>query len=162
MNLSELENEIEKTLISLKLKYRKLKFKKTMGYKFVNEDFGVIICVFIPMDFTSMNELLKDNYNENWSIIHITTDDNIIEKRKEIIWEFGKNGYFRWLRFNFPNQFKHMLFYNNLANDIINYRLNCFSDKKKYNYLKKENELVKKIDFNRLLSNDPGFFDYIP
>lgn len=162
MKLNELEYEVESMLASFRVNYKKDKIQKALGVRYIIDDFGIIICAYLPIDYVTVNEMVKCSYAEGWRTIYFNIDDNFNDKRKELLWILGKSGYFRWIRNKFPKQFKDMLIDYNLSTDIINKRLELYDNKPKYKFFIEDNIEAKKLSINYILSIDPGFFDYIP
>lgn len=162
MTLGELESAAESMLNAFRLKYRKKRLGKVLGTQYVIEEFGILLCVFLPVDYLSINEMLKVAYEDGWRTVFFGIEDNVNDKRKELLWLLAQGGYFRWLRMTFSNQFRDILLNNNLSGEIINRRLEFYGDKPKYKFLKQTNEKAKTTSVSYILSVDPGFFDYIP
>lgn len=96
-----------------------------------------------------------------WHVVYVYEDFNANESRDKILWGLGKVGYFHYLKMNYRNTFQRVLSSENLANKMIDKRLEIYKDTPKYNYIRELNNLYKNETPTFILSIDPGFYDYI-
>lgn len=162
MDLTELEVHINTILNSFFLKFKKTNIIRGVSVQFIVEDFGIIVCGINRVDYAQVDDAINNQY-AGWRVVYITTNDNILEKKYEVLWALMRGGYMRWLRFSFPRQVKNILIgQDNLGNRIIDERLRIWNDKPKFKFLIEENKFVKQNGLLREYNIDPGFFDYMP
>lgn len=162
MNLSELEDRITQTLTSLKVGHRKFTAVRGISTHFVIEDFGLIVCCINRADYSQASDTLNDQFKD-YRFTFVTTNDDMMETKYRILWDLMRGGYMKWLRYTHPRQVKNVLNGpENLGQRIINERLRIWADKPKYKFLIEDNRAVLKAGIVRELTNDPGFFDFMP
>jgi hypothetical protein len=162
MDLKELEDYISIMLSQLRVTFKKLNLIRGISTQFVIEDFGLIICGINRIDYAQVNDTIIKNYPD-WRIVYVTTNDNIVEKKDEILWNLMRCGYMKWLRYTFPRQIKSIINgTENLGQKIIRERLRIWADKPKYKFLINDNKIALENGMLRELTNDPSFFDYMP
>jgi hypothetical protein len=162
MDLKELEDYISIMLSQLRVTFKKFNLIRGISIQFVVEDFGLIICGINRVDYAQVNDMLVKNY-PNWRMLYITTNDNIAEKKDEVLWELMRCGYFKWLRYTFPRQIKSIINGpESLGQKIIKERLRIWADKPKYKFLIDDNKVALINGTLRELTSDPSFFDYMP
>jgi len=161
--MDELEAQLGAILNALRVEYKKLNLIKNVSTQFVIENFGVIICGINRSDYKLIADTVEDIYKD-WRIIYITTQDNLLEKKEEIVWSLMRSGYLKWLRHNYTDaQFRKLMFDGNFANKIVNERLKRWGDAPKYKYFKALDEFAKgQGRISEYLSKEPGFFDFMP
>lgn len=159
--MKELDIQINASLTALQLKSSKLSLVKDVSIQFVIEEFGTIICGINRIDYSAVKKVVDEHY-EDYRIIYITTNDTLLEKKYEIIWELMTGGYMRWIRLEHPRLFRNLITLENFGNRIITERMNRFAGKAKYNYLIAQNEWAKKVAETYVLSVDAGFYDMMP
>ena len=161
MDIQELEIEINAALAALQLKQNKISIVKDVSVQFVIEDFGTIVCGINRVDYTEVKKII-DAHFDGYRIIYITTNDNMSEKRYEVVWELMTAGYMRWIRFEHPRLFNNLINIDNFGNKIISERLARFGSKAKHKYLIEQNEWARRNSGTYILSMDPGFYDMMP
>ena len=162
MDLNELEVYLASTLHAFKLKFKYTVLVKGSSFQFVVEDFGLILNGLNTTDYSRIHSSIQKNF-AGWRAVYISVTDNVLEKRYAILWELMRCGYMRWLRWNYPNQVKNILFgTENLAYKIIQERLRIWGVSPKYKFLVEDNKAALRGDLRRELEMDPGFFDYMP
>jgi hypothetical protein len=162
MQLIELEDHISIMLDHYKVTYKKINLVRGISTQFVISDFGVIVCCISRADYSQVKEVVTDQF-KHWRVAYVTTNDNMIEKRYEILWELIKSGYMKWLRYTYPRQVKSLINGpENLGNRIIEERLRIWGNKPKYRFFVEDNISVKNNGILRELSSDPSFFDFMP
>lgn len=161
MSLRRTSYDVGIVLGTLKVPYIVTNVIKNITIQYVIEDFGVVVSVITPGDYTLIREKVEELF-KNYRSIYISEKDNLNEKRYEIIWALMKSGYMKWLRLAYPSQFPNILDAGNLSNLIIDERLHRWGNKPKYRFWVQDNLEAKQIGFRRMLANDPSFFDYMP
>jgi len=163
MTIKELEAKLGAILSALRIEYKKVYLIKDISVQFILERFGMIVCGINRMDYKLIDIAVADQY-EGWEVIYTTTDDNMDEKREEILWSLMRCGYLTWLRHNHTSsQFKKLMFDGNLALKIINKRLEIWGDLPKYRYLVECDTFAKgQGRISEYLSKEPGYFDHMP
>jgi hypothetical protein len=162
MDLKELEDYISIMLSQLRVTSKKLNLIRGISTQFVIEDFGLIICGINRIDYAQVNDTIIKNFPD-WRIVYITTTDNVVEKKDEVLWNLMRCGYMKWLRYTFPRQVKSIINGpESLGQKIIKERLRIWANKPKYKFLVEDNKVALANGMLRELTTDPGFFDYMP
>jgi len=162
MILEELEIEVSIALNQFRVKYKQISLNRNTVTQFIVDDFGLVISCIDRLDYTQISDSVFNSY-ENWRYMYITTEDRMLEKRFEILWSLMRGGYMRWLRFNYPRQVRSILLgHDSLGKRIIEERLRLWNNKPKHIFLIEDNKAVLRNGILRELSDDPGFFDYMP
>lgn len=160
-NLESLSSDVAIMLDNYRVSYRHFGLKNLAEYYQI-EDFGLIVCVFNRIDYTQVSGKMTEHYS-GWRVNYITTDDNLVEKKYEVLWDLMRCGYMKWLRWNFPRQVRSILMGpDNLGSRIIEERLRIWDNKPKYKFLIEDNISVQRNGIIPELSKDPSFFDYMP
>jgi hypothetical protein len=160
MPFEEMEAEIAITLQSLKVPVKKTSVVPDVSVQFVSADFGTIVSVITRADYSYINKTIKEHYPD-YRYVYISTYDNLIEKRDEIIWTLMKSGYMTYIRQNFPRQFTRLIA-DGFGDKIIKERLRRWGDKPMYKFLIEEDIKAKEVPTTMVLSMEPAFFDYMP
>jgi len=161
MLLTEVEINVGIMLNSFRVQFKKV-ISKGLFTLLVVDDFGLVVCIVERSDYTYVSEKINKLYPD-WRYVFISTEDNLIEVKHELLWALMRSGYMRWLRHAFPRQVKNVLIgADNLGNLIIEKRLKTWRNKPKYKFMIDDNKSVLKNGLMRELSDNPGFFDYIP
>lgn len=160
ISFAEMEAEVAITLQSLRVPSKKVSVVSEASAQFVNEEFGTIISVIDRADYGFVNKTVKENYPD-YRYVYISTYDNLIEKRDEIVWALMAGGYMTYIRQNFPRQFQRLIA-DGFGNKIIRERLRRWADKPMYKFLIEENLRAKDVPTTMVLSMEPAFFDYMP
>jgi len=161
MSLRRTTYDVGVILGALKVPYTITSVIKNITTQYIMEDFGVVVSVITPGDYTLIRERVDDLF-KSYSPLYISEKDNLNEKRYEIIWTLMQSGYMKWLRLSYPAQFPNILDAGNLGNLIIDERLYRWDNKAKFKYLIQDNLEAKQVGFRRMLTHDPSFFDYMP
>jgi len=161
MQINEVIIETRIILTSLKLDYKEVKLQNSLPNAFVVEAFGVVLVGMLARDYTQIKSKLEEKF-PTYRYIFIDTESNIVEKKYEIIWELMRSGYMRYIRINYPNQFKILLMEHNYSRKIIQKRLKIWGNLKRYKYLVEENKAALEQPINYILTTEPDFFDYMP
>lgn len=157
---AEMEAEVGITLKSLRVPTKKASVVPDVSVQFISEDFGTIISVINRADYGYINKTLREQYPE-YRYVYISTYDNLIAKRDEIIWSLMEGGFMTYIRQNFPRQFQHLVT-EGFGVKIIKERLRRWADKPMYTFLISENEKAKVVPTTMVLATEPAFFDYMP
>jgi hypothetical protein len=114
------------------------------------------------VDYAQVSNAIGDQYKD-WRVIYLTTNDNMLNKKYEVLWALMRGGYMKWLRYTYPRQVKSVLNGpEELGRKIMEERLRIWNDKPKYKWLVEDTRLAFKNGILRELTNDPSFFDYMP
>lgn len=160
--IQELEENTAIMLSHFKVAIKKIALVRGSSVQFLVEDFGLIVCCIHRLDYGQISSAVHDKF-PGWRLVFISVNDNIIEKRYEVLWALMRCGYMKWLRLTFPRQTKNILLGpDNLGQRIINERLRIWNDKPKFKYLIEDNKVALANGSRRELADDPGFFDYMP
>jgi len=160
VKLIELEADIEIILRTLRVDFKKVYLVKDVSIQFVCEDFGVIVNAINRIDYSYINKVTIENF-PNYRYIYISTFDNLLEAKEEIIWTLMQSGYMKFIRTNFEPQFKNLVM-NNFGNKIIDERLKRWGDQPKFKFFIEENKDKRQLPVNMILATDPSFFDMMP
>lgn len=158
--LPELEAELEITLRSLRLPFRKAHLVRDVSAQLVVDDFGVVVSALLRSDYGFVNKAVREHFPD-YRYVYVSTFDSIIEKRDEIIWTLMRGGYMKFIRINFPRQFQQLIT-DNFGAKIIRERLRRWDNRPKFRFLIEENEKAKDIPITMILATEPAFFDYMP
>jgi hypothetical protein len=160
--VQNLQDDIGIMLNQLRVGYKILSLIKNTSVQFVIEDFGLIIVCIDRLDYAQTSNVVDEKF-EGWRTMYITTKDNLLSKKYEVIWNLMRCGYMKWLRYNFPRQVRNILLgADNLGARIIEERLRIWNDEPKYKFLIEDNRGAQRNGLQRELSTDPSFFDYMP
>lgn len=161
-DLRSLESDVSIILHNFMVKHRKINLIRDISVQFIIDDFGLIVCCMNRMDYMQANEMINTQFS-GWRTIFISTGDNLLEKKYEILWDLMRCGYMKWLRTTYPRQIKRVLNGpDNLGNRIINERLRIWANKPKFRYLIEDNKIAIRNGVLRELTNDSSFFDFMP
>lgn len=163
MNLSELENQVIIMLRHFHVNFKTMHISRGISTSLVVEDFGLVICCINRLDYTQVSNTVMDQFKD-FRVVYLTTNDEDMQENKyRVLWALMRGGYMKWLRYTFPRQIQNLLNgSDNLGHRIIKERLRIWGNKPKYKFLVEDNNSVLKNGILRELSNDPGFFDYMP
>lgn len=161
-NMQDLEENVSIMLNQFRVSVRRAALVKNTSVQLIIDDFGLIVCCINRMDYAQVNDAVNEQFN-GWRLVFISTNDNILEKKYEVLWALMRCGYMKWLRYNFPRQTKSVLLgHDNLGQKIIEERLRIWNDQPKFKYLIEDNMVALRNGVQRELTNDPSFYDYMP
>ena len=162
MDLAELEQQIGIVLTQFRVKHRVVNLVRGISSQLIVDDFGLIVCCINRVDYAQVSNAVYEQFKD-WRVVYVTTNDNILEKKYDILWSLMRCGYMKWLRYTYPRQTKSVLNgTDDLGRRIIDERLRIWGDKPKYKWLVDDNRLAFQNGILRELTNDPSFFDYMP
>ncbi len=161
MDMIELESGIEIMLRALHVPFKKVVLIKDVSVHFLIEDFGVMVCGINRLDYTEVNEKVDKEY-PGWRLVYITTNDDLVEMRFDVIWTLMQSGYMKWVRINYPREFKNLIIEGGFGNRIIDERLKRWGDLPKHRFFVQDNISARNSATNYVLSSEPSFFDYMP
>lgn len=159
--LESLGVDITVLLRTMRVTYRKLDLLKSMSTIFELNTFGILVVGLSVKDYGQVVTTLNNRYKEH-TVVYVTSEDSLVEKKEELFWELMRSGYMTYLRSNYPRQFKDMISLQNLDKRIINKRLEIWGDKDRYKWLVEENKAALNESTSFVLSMNPGFYDYMP
>jgi len=160
VKLIELESDIEITLRSLRIDFKKVYLVKDVSVQFVCGDFGVVVNAINRTDYAYINKITVENF-PNYRYIYISTFDDLLKAKEEIIWTLMQSGYMKYIRVNFERQFKGLMM-DNFGNKIIDERLKRWGDQPKFKFFVEENKEARQLPVNMVLATEPAFFDMMP
>jgi len=111
-------------------------------------------------DYAFVNKAINEHYPD-YRYVYVSTYDDLIKKREEIVWSLMQGGYMTYIRQNFPRQFNSLMV-DGFGNKIIKERLARWNNKALYKFLIEENERALNVPVTMILSQEPAFFDYMP
>jgi hypothetical protein len=162
VSMQALEDNVAIMLNQFRVTYRKTALSKGLSVQFIVEDFGLIVCCINRLDYVQVNNAVNEQF-DGWRLVFISTNDDMSEKKYEVLWSLMRSGYMKWLRYQLPRQVKSILLGpDNLGNRIIEERLRIWNDKPKFKYLIDDSKVALRNGVLRELTNDPSFFDYMP
>lgn len=161
MTIERLNVDIAMILKSFKVAYKPLDLFKTIATVYEVPDFGLILCGINPLEYGQVATTLSSRY-EGYRIIYVTTEDTILEKKQEVLWELMRSGYITYLRSAYPRQFNELVRFENLDRRIVDKRLELWGTQAKYKWLVEENMAAKNESSTYILSINPAFYDYMP
>jgi len=160
VELIELESDIEIVLRSLRVDFKKVYLVKDVSVQFVCEDFGVVVNAINRVDYFYINKVTLENF-PNYRYIYISTFDDLLKAKEDIIWTLMQSGYMKFIRINFVRQFTELVM-NNFGNKIIDERLKRWGDQPKFKFFIEENKEARQLPVTMVLATDPAFFDMMP
>jgi len=161
LKIELLESEIDIMIHALKLKPTKYQMGQKVSVQFAIDDFGVVVCGIERSDYKSIADVVENKF-DGWRIVYITTEDSMIEKKEDLIWELMRSGYMKWIRMKYPRDFNNLITMSDFGNKIIQHRLKIWADRPKYRYMVEENKGALGFPSSFILSSDQSFFDYMP
>lgn len=161
MNMEELEIELDLMVHALKLNNKKTTLGRNVAVQYVVDDFGVVLCGIDRPDYKFVSETLSNRF-EGYRFIYITTNDNMFEKKDEVVWDLMRSGYMKWIRTTYPREFKNLIVMGDYGSKIIRERLRLWADQPKYGFFIQDNLGAKQVPTNYILAHDSSFFDYMP
>lgn len=160
ISIEELEAEIIITLKTLRVPFKKVTVVKNISSQYISEDFGVLISIMDSVDYTFVKNAVATAYPD-YRYVFVSTQDNLVEAKDEVVWTLMQSGFMRYVRTNYPRQFNNLI-QEGFGDKIINERLKRWGDQPKYKFLREENKKAKGLPTSMIISNDPAFFDYMP
>jgi len=157
---AEMEAEVAITLQSLRVPTKKVSVVPEASIQFISEGFGTIVSVINRADYSFVNRSVKEHYPD-YRYVYVSTYDNLIEKRDEIIWALMQGGFMTYIRENFPRQFQRLVT-DGFGNKIIKERLSRWNNKPMFKFLIEENTKAINAPVTMVLATEPAFFDYMP
>jgi hypothetical protein len=157
---AEMEAEIGITLQSLRVPTKKHSVVPEVSVQFRSDEFGTIISVIERADYSYVHKTLQEQYT-NYRYVYVSTYDNLIEKRDEIIWALMQGGFMIYIRQNYPRQFQRLIA-DNFGAKIIRERLRRWDEEPKFKFLIEENLRALDLPTTMVLATEPGFYDYMP
>ena len=161
MSLRRTVTDVGTMLGALRVPYDVTSVYKNTTVQYVIKPFGVVVSIMSPADYGVISSKVEEHFKD-YRLVYVATNDDISEKRYEIIWELMRSGYMRWLRRTYSVQFPNILEADGLGDRIIDERLKVWNYQPKYIYLINDNLEAQQIGFRRVLTDDPAFFDYMP
>jgi hypothetical protein len=157
---AEMEAEIGITLQSLRVPTKKHSVVPEVSVQFRSDEFGTIISVIERADYSYVHKTLQEQYT-NYRYVYVSTYDNLIEKRDEIIWALMQGGFMIYIRQNYPRQFQRLIA-DNFGAKIIRERLRRWDEEPKFKFLIEESLRALDLPTTMVLATEPGFYDYMP
>lgn len=161
MSLRRTTIDVAAILGALRVPYDVASVYKNITVQYIIKSFGVVISVINSSDYGAISGKVNETFS-GYRHIYISANDNISDKRYEIIWELMRSGYMRWIRQVYGAQFPNILETDNLGGRIIEERLRVWNNQPKHLFLINDNLLAQQVGFRRILAEDPAFFDYMP
>lgn len=159
--IEELEERIAAMLYAFRVEHTIDRLIKSISVQCLVPLFGTVICGLNRADYKLVDDSVKQSYPD-WRVVYVTSFDNILEKKDEVLWALMCGGYMKWIRMNYPVAFTQLVIMQGFGNKIIDQRLKIWDDKSKHRFLIEDNEDAKKHPATYVLATDPGFFDYMP
>jgi len=156
----EMEAEVAITLQSLRVPTKKVSLVPEVSTQFISVDFGVIVSVINRADYAYVHKTVKEHHPD-YRYVYVSTYDDLIAKRDEIIWALMEGGFMTYIRQNFPRQFQQLVT-DGFGNKIIRERLRRWADKPMFRFFIEENVKARDIPVTMVLATEPAFFDYMP
>ena len=161
MSLRRVGYDVGVMLGALRVPYNTTSVIKHITSQFIVEQFGLVISVINNGDYSFINDKVTQIF-KGYRTVYVTPSDDINEKRYEVLWALMQSGYMRWLRSIYPAQYPNILEADNLANRIIDQRLERWGDMPKNRFHVEYNLQAREMGMRRTLTQDPSFFDYMP
>lgn len=161
MSIKETSYDVEVLLKALKIPFSTTNVMRHITTQFIIDDLGIVLSVLNPSDYSTINERVNFLFKE-WKLMYIASTTDVVDRRYNIIFDFMRSGYMKWLRRAYRNQYVQIIETDNLGRRIIEERLRLWDNKPKYRLFIQENIEALKTSFRRIVSEEPGFFDYMP
>jgi len=128
MTIEDLENEIEIMLHAFRVNAKVVRLIKTISVQFVVEQFGTIVCGVNRPDYKLVADQIEQDYPD-YRVVYIVSEDNMLEKKDEVLWALMRGGYMKWIRVTYPRTFNESIIRGNFGNKIITQRLKIWNNK---------------------------------
>jgi hypothetical protein len=161
ISMQELETDVGIILRTLKVSFRTKVLVKDVSRQFIVDDFGVVVSVINRADYTFVKRAVQEELPGH-RYVFVSTFDDMIEAKEEIIWTLMQSGYLKYIRLNFQRQFNDLITQQNFGNKIIDERLRRWGDEPRFKFFIEENKKAKEMPGTMVLSMEPAFFDYMP
>lgn len=161
LSIQGLITELEAILKALRVPYRKASLEANLPPAFIVDLFGAIIVGFERVEYSIILTRVESQY-KGYRFVPVTTMDDMLKAKDNIMWELMRSGYMRYIRQSYPSQFKNLIFEYGLGRKIINERLRLWDGKPMHKYLIDENQRVLNSADQYTLAMDPAFYDYMP
>lgn len=162
MGIEELKDELKIYLKILGIsEWEHLTLGHGTAHQFVIEQFGIVLCALEQDDIKLVATKIYEFYKD-YRITYVTPDDDLNKKKEDILWDFTRGGYIRWLRINYPRKFNQTIVDQGLGTKLLKERIAGYKNKPKYNFWIEEDKDALKTPTSYLLSIEPGFFDFLP
>lgn len=161
MDIEELTQRTKTTLERFYVKYRELPIINGQASLLAVEGFGLMVCCTHRLNYIQVRDFINEHYGD-WRHFFVEIEDDSNKKRYELLWALMRCGYMKWLRINFPRQIRNVIMQDNLGRLIIEERLRIWANKTKYKFLIEDNQAALKSNMLSELTQDNGFFDYMP
>lgn len=159
--MKELENEIIVMLHALRVNFKVVRLIKSISVQFVIDQFGTIVCGINRADYKIVDDQIKQSYL-GFRVLYITTFDNMLEKKDEVIFALMRGGYIKYIRLKYPRAFNELIAMQNFGVKIINQRLKIWNNLPKYKFMIEDNEDAKRNLATYVLALDQAFYDTMP
>ena len=73
----------------------------------LSEDFGVVVSSINRIDYSSVKKVVNEKL-PGYRDVYISTFDNLLKAKDDILWTLMQSGYMRLIRSNFPRQFNNL------------------------------------------------------
>jgi hypothetical protein len=98
---------------------------------------------------------------DGWNVVYVHPDFDVIKSKERIVWGLVKGGYFHYLRNNYKKTFHHMISNEGWGRRIIQERLKRQKELPKHVYFAELNNDALRAAETWVMSQDPGFFDFM-
>lgn len=157
----ELTSDVKTLVSALHIPYTEFSVGNGIPTGFRVDLFGTIVMGIDRKDYSHALSKLHLEY-KGYRLFFITSSDNFVEKKDELIFDLMRSGYIRFIRLKYPNLFTNLLNDHNYARKIINERLKVWGDTPKFQFLAEENKEAINQAVSYIEAVDPSFFDYMP
>jgi hypothetical protein len=161
MDIQELAPEITIMVAALHIPFKEVSLGSNLPKLTLIDLFGVVVVGIDRKDYSQVLNKVAASY-PHYRCVFLTTTDNLLEKKDELLWDLMRSGYMRYIRYKFPHQFKNLISNTSMGRKIINERLKIWGDKAKFKFLVEENKNALLQSETYLTTIDPSFFDYMP
>ena len=161
ISVKALATEIEAMLIAYRLPFKKVKVESSLPEAYIVEKFGIAVAGIERVEYTIMLNRVQSHF-PGYNFVPITPEENMLEKKDEVLWELMRSGYIRHIRTAFPAQFKTLILEYGLGRKIIKERLRIWGELPKYKYLVEENQKALASTETYIMTSDPAFYDFMP
>jgi len=161
MIFDELEASLTMMMNAFRVGYKLDRIIKSISVQFVVHQFGLVVIGFIASEYKIILDSVNQKYPD-YRKIFISNEDNLLEKKDEVLWALSQGGYLKWLRSKYSRDFKNLVVMQEFGRKIIEQRLRIWNKSMKYNYLIEYNESALRQPATYMLSIDPSFYDFMP
>ncbi len=161
MSQQALASDVRTLVAALHIPYKTAKLGKDLPEACLIDIFGTVVIGIDARDYSQVLSLLHIKF-KGYRLFFITSADDFVEKKDDLIFELMRSGYMRYIRIKFPRQFEGLIGTHNYGRKIVQRRLDVWGGLEKFKFMTAENKEALNQSSSYILSVDPSFYDYMP